>query len=96
MLNLPGDKGPFCQSCGMPLSHRYDFGANADGTRINDYCHHCYDRGHFTDPDLTADQMLERSAAFLVRQTCMTADEARALASATIPRLKRWQATLTS
>ena len=96
MLKLPGDKGPFCQSCGMPLAHRYDFGTDSDGTRINDYCHHCYDRGRFTDPDLTAARMVEQSAGFLVRQTCMTSEQARTLAAETIPQLKRWQAVRVS
>ena len=90
MLRLPSDQGPFCQSCGMPLVHRYDFGTAKDGTRINDYCHHCFDRGRFTEPSLTAEQMLEQSVAFLTRQTLMTKDEARALASTAIPQLKRW------
>lgn len=91
MLKLPGDQGPFCQSCGMPLAHRYDFGTNSAGGRVNDYCHYCYDGGQFTDPSLTADQMIEQSADFLVRQTCMTGEEARLLAAETIPQLKRWQ-----
>ena len=64
---------------------------NTAGGRVNDYCHYCYDRGQFTDPTLTADQMIEQSAEFLVRQTCMTGEEARLLAAETIPQLKRWQ-----
>ena len=36
--------GPFCQSCGMPLVKPEDFGTAADGFRINDYCHFCFER----------------------------------------------------
>ena len=95
MLKLPSDRGPFCQSCGMPLAHRYDFGTAIDGTRVNDFCCHCFDQGAFREPTLTAEQMVEQSVAFLTRQTLMTETEARALASTTIPQLKRWQTVLT-
>jgi len=91
MLKLPSDRGPFCQSCGMPLTHPYDFGTAADDTRVNDYCTFCYDHGHFRQPALTPEQMVEQSVTFLTRQTFMAEAEARALASGTIPRLKRWQ-----
>jgi len=91
MLKLPSDRGPFCQSCGMPLAYRYDFGTAVDGTRVNDFCHHCFDHGQFREPDLTAEQMVEHSVSFLTRQTLMTEFEARALASSAIPHLKRWQ-----
>jgi hypothetical protein len=44
-------KGPFCQSCGMPLSKDDKGGATeADGTRSTEYCSHCYVRGTFTEP----------------------------------------------
>lgn len=78
-----------CQSCGMPL--RKDAaggGTNADGTRNRMYCSHCYARGRFTLPRLTASQMQDRVrgklreqgfpgfvAGFFVRR---------------IPKLERW------
>lgn len=90
MFNLTTDRGPFCQSCGMPLVSRADFGTDADGIRINDYCHFCFDRGRFTQPDVTASQMIDRSASFLCQQTWMTAEAAHTHAAETIPKLKRW------
>jgi hypothetical protein len=54
-------KGPYCQSCGMPLSKdEKSGGTEADGRKSNQYCSHCYADGKFTDPDLTADQMVEK------------------------------------
>jgi hypothetical protein len=54
-------KGPYCQSCGMPLSKDEKGGATeTDGSVSTEYCSHCYIAGHFTDPSLTAEQMVER------------------------------------
>ena len=50
-----------CQSCGMPLSRDpKKGGTNADGSVSTTYCSHCYEKGKFTLPDLTVDQMKER------------------------------------
>jgi len=47
-----------CQSCGMPLKKdEAGGGTNHDGSRSTMYCSHCYNRGRFTRPDLTAQQM---------------------------------------
>ena len=36
-------KGPFCQSCGMPLSRdSLGGGTNADGSSSTEYCSHCF------------------------------------------------------
>ena len=50
-----------CQSCGMPLK-RYEKsgGTNADGSKSEMYCSHCYENGKFTLPDYTVTQMQER------------------------------------
>jgi hypothetical protein len=50
-----------CQSCGMPLKKdEKGGGTNADGTKSNMYCSHCYENGKFTQPDITVSQMKER------------------------------------
>ncbi|MDA4128141.1 MAG: zinc ribbon domain-containing protein [Thaumarchaeota archaeon] len=54
--------GPFCQSCGMPLSRDEGHGGTEnDGTKSTEFCSHCYQNGEFTQPDLTVDQMVENS-----------------------------------
>ena len=50
-----------CQSCGMPLNKdAQGGGTNADGTKNNMYCSHCYETGKFTLPEITATGMQER------------------------------------
>lgn len=46
-----GPKGPFCQSCGMPLSK--DTGKRES----TEYCSKCYQNGGFTEPNITLEQM---------------------------------------
>ena len=53
MMLSPTLKGPFCQSCAMPLDRAQDFGTDADGVRVNDYCRYCYAHGHFTEPKIS-------------------------------------------
>ncbi len=58
---LFGPKGPFCQSCGMPLSKdEAGGGTNADGSKTGEYCSKCYQMGQFTEPDITLEQMKEK------------------------------------
>ncbi|MFH1541333.1 MAG: zinc ribbon domain-containing protein [Elusimicrobiota bacterium] len=48
----------FCQSCGMPMKKDpQEGGTNSDGTKNADYCSFCYQKGAFTQPNLTAKQM---------------------------------------
>ena len=84
-------KGPFCQSCGMPMEKPDDFGSNADGLKINDYCHFCFENGAFTAPDITLEQMIERVAGIMVTKMNMPEAQAKAMANQFIPKLKRWQ-----
>jgi hypothetical protein len=45
----------------MPLSKdEKGGGTEADGRKSSQYCSHCYAGGRFTDPDLTAKQMVEK------------------------------------
>ena len=54
-------KGPYCQSCGMPLSKdAQGGGTEASGAKSAEYCSHCYANGKFTEPNLTVDEMVEK------------------------------------
>ena len=89
-------KGPSCQSCGMPLEKLSDLGTSAAGTRVDDYCHFCFQNGRFTEPNITPSAMIDRCVGLMVRQGIMPEAEARPLMAGVIPRLKRWQgATVT-
>jgi putative zinc ribbon protein len=51
----------YCQSCGMPMKRDpLRGGTNADGTKSTVYCSYCFQRGRFSMPNLTIDQMKER------------------------------------
>jgi hypothetical protein len=60
MFSFLKPKGPFCQSCGMPLSRdEKGGGTNSDGSLSTEYCSRCYQNGKFTQPDITLPQMVE-------------------------------------
>jgi len=47
-----------CQSCGMPFKNDpKGGGTNADGSKSHKYCSYCYEKGKFTQPDITAVEM---------------------------------------
>jgi hypothetical protein len=87
---LFGPNGPFCQSCGMPLSQDINGGGTeADGTLSKDYCSHCYQNGKFTLPDLTVEQMQERVKGKL--KEMYIPGFLAGYFTKEIPKLKRWQ-----
>ena len=80
-----------CQSCGMPLSRdEQGGGTNADGTRSAEYCSHCFRQGKFTEPNLTATEMVAKVQALLSSRN-MPPAVVQKLAG-TIPSLRRWTA----
>jgi hypothetical protein len=83
-------KGPVCQSCGMPLSRDpQGGGTNADGGRSTEYCSHCFEKGRFTEPNLTAVEMTAKVEGKL-REMHFPGFLARRFARDT-PNLRRWQ-----
>ena len=85
-----GPRGPFCQSCGMPLSKDpLGGGTSADGTRTAEYCSHCYQKGAFTQPDITAQQM-QTLVEGKLRTMHLPGFLARRFAK-DVPTLRRWK-----
>jgi hypothetical protein len=85
-----GPKGPFCQSCGMPLSRdALGGGTNADGSRSAEYCSHCYRIGRFTEPNLSLEEMMAKVEGKL-RERHIPGFLARQF-TRNIPGLSRWQ-----
>ncbi len=84
-------KGPFCQSCSMPLGKPEDFGTDAAGFRVNDYCRHCFVNGAFTEPEISREAMIDRCVGVMARQGIMQEGAARSLMTDVLPRLKRWR-----
>jgi len=79
-----------CQSCGMPLKKDPKGGStNADGSANYMYCSHCYERGEFTRPNWSAEQMQE-----FVKEKLIEMKFPKFLAgffTKRIPKLERWK-----
>jgi hypothetical protein len=87
-------KGPACQSCGMPISKDpLGGGTNADGTRTAEYCSRCYERGAFTQPDITAAEM-QTLVEGKLRSMHFPGFLARRFAKE-VPTLRRWRSGAT-
>ena len=74
----------------MPLRNRGDFGTNANGTKSNEYCFHCFQNGKFLDEGTTLKEKIEKNVGFAV-QMGMPEAKAREMASSVLPKLKRWK-----
>lgn len=83
--------GPTCQSCSMPLEDEKDYGTNVDGSANRKYCHFCYRAGAFTEPDMTAERMIDRVVGLMMLQKVMEEDEVKKIANTIIPELERWR-----
>lgn len=82
-------KGPFCQSCSMPMLKPEDFGTDQHGWRINDYCYHCFSNGEFTHPGITMEEMIDIAVSHMAQ--FMPETKAKEIAGSCIPYLKRWK-----
>ncbi len=70
----------------MPMETTASFGTNNDGSRNEDYCTYCYQKGRFTDPDITVDQMIAKCVG-MTRQLNIPESQFKQI----IPTLKRWR-----
>lgn len=84
-------KGAYCQSCGRPVRSKEDMGITLDGDRSEDYCKYCYEHGEFTEPDITLEEMINKTTALMVEKMKLPGDMARGMAHGLLPKLKRWQ-----
>jgi len=82
---------PSCQSCGLPLKHLSDFGTNESGAVHAYYCRFCYQKGRFTEPDITMEEIIDKVARTMAEQKKITEEQARERARKIIPQLKRWK-----
>ena len=82
------EKMVFCQSCGMPLNKKENFGTNVDGSLNDDYCVYCYKDGKFTQ-NLTMDAMIDICIQFVKANQDINEEEARKSMQEWFPKLKR-------
>jgi hypothetical protein len=74
----------------MPLSKDpLGGGSNADGSVSSEYCSHCYRKGVFTQPDITAAEMMKLVESRL-RSMHFPGFLARRFARE-VPTLRRWR-----
>ena len=82
----------WCQSCGMPMARGEDFGTEADGGKSAEYCVYCYQKGAFTDPGMTMEEMIEVSARGWADHDPNTSyEQALEATKKSTPTLKRWR-----
>lgn len=93
MLERQQSQELLCQSCGVPLVRREDFGTCANGGRINDYCRRCYRDGDFVEPNLTKQEMMARITGQLMGRRGVSEEDARAVAHRVVSTLRRWMTT---
>ena len=84
-------EGPCCQSCAMPLEKHEHYGTDANGTKVDKYCHFCLQNGKFTDPNVTMQEMINKVSSMLAQHSDMTETQAKEMMSELIPKLDRWQ-----
>jgi len=65
-----------CKSCGMPLTASKEFGTNADGSRNDDYCQHCYKSGAFT-AECSMEELLRFCAEVSAAPDALTPEAAK-------------------
>lgn len=93
--HLLGTPTGLCQSCGMPLKQDDDKGTEADGSKSEDYCAHCFQQGAFTQ-NVTVDEVIESNLQSLDEWNKstglqLTEQEARMQLNEFLPTLKRWR-----
>lgn len=84
------DDASRCQSCGL-RTHVGNFGTNASGSMNTEYCNLCFQKGAFTDMDMTCARQVQLTTASLINIFGVDEKEAFEEAKELVPRLKRWK-----
>lgn len=84
--------GPLCESCAMPMDRPQDFGTDAEGKPVAEYCTFCYRNGAFVEPRLTLDGMIRKAAGAMAQRGVMAEAGARTFLASVLPEMKRWNA----
>ena len=66
-------------------------GTNENGTKNKEYCEYCFKKGKFTEPDITMNDMIKKSANHITSSLRIPRDKAEETAKASIIKLKRWK-----
>lgn len=82
-----------CQSCGMSIASKDEYGTNQDGSIQVDYCKYCFESGEFIDK-VTMEEYIEMCSKYAA-QAEMTQEEMKEHCTRLFPTLKRWKCTCT-
>ena len=82
----------FCQCCGMPLGESEElYGSNADGSKNEEYCSYCFEKGAFTFQG-SMEEMVEICVPHMTKaHPEMKEEDARTAMLEWFPTLKRWK-----
>ena len=80
-----------CQSCGMGVEHKEEFGTNEDNTYNEKFCIYCFKDGKYTQPNLSIKDMIDKVIEICLQSTLLEEEEAKKFAEDTIPNLERWK-----
>ncbi len=78
-----------CQSCGMPIVDKSQYGTNKDGSISELYCKYCYTDGKFID-DVSMEEYINMCSQYGA-QAGMTNEQMRSFCEKLFPTLKRWK-----
>lgn len=53
----------FCQRCSMPLTEPQFQGTEKDGSKRKEYCKYCYQKGAFTHPGISLEEMISSTTS---------------------------------
>ena len=79
-----------CQSCGMPLGKGL-WGTATNGKITREYCKFCFQKGSFTEPNITLRDMIQKCIHHMTHEEKLSEDQADVIANGTVPGLKRWR-----
>lgn len=82
------NEAPLCQSCAMPMDTPEKFGLEANGSKNDDYCCHCWKNGKFSY-ESTFEQAVENNIPWW-KSAEESDDVARKRIMEVFPKLKRW------
>ncbi|MGO4816881.1 zinc ribbon domain-containing protein [Flavobacterium sp. W22_SRS_FP1] len=78
-----------CQSCGIPLDTEALKSTEKNGLKNEEYCKFCYDKGEFTSPNLSLDELKETIE--IQMKKLKLPDDAIQDALNILPNLNRWK-----
>jgi hypothetical protein len=80
-----------CQSCGMPLKKdERGGGTNADGSKSDKYCSHCYVMGEFQNPEIDTAEKMQAFAKGKLKEMGFPGFIAGFFVKG-VPKLERWR-----